>query len=66
MVKLTLGFDEAVNVSGGTPTLTLERRRQRGLYDAAATALLGDSSRLVFDHMVSSADPRHLAGGHRL
>nr|WP_283812822.1 Ig-like domain-containing protein [Bradyrhizobium tropiciagri] len=55
MVQLTLGFDEAVNVSGGTPTLTLNDGGS-AVYDAAATALLGDSSKLVFDHLVSPSD----------
>ncbi|VIO70303.1 Ig-like domain-containing protein [Bradyrhizobium ivorense] len=54
-VQLTLGFDEAVNVSGGTPTLTLNDGG-KAIYDAAATALLGDSSKLVFDHVVSATN----------
>ncbi|VIO66617.1 Adhesin BmaC autotransporter [Bradyrhizobium ivorense] len=54
-VQLTLGFDEAVNVSGGTPALTLNDGGS-AIYDAAATALLGDSSKLVFDHVVSATN----------
>jgi hypothetical protein len=53
MVQLTLAFNETVHVDGGTPTLTLNDGGS-AIYDAAATALLGDSSKLVFDHLVSS------------
>jgi hypothetical protein len=55
IVQLTLGFSEAVNVSGGAPTLTLNDGG-KAIYDAAATALLGDSSKIVFDHVVSASD----------
>jgi hypothetical protein len=54
-VQLTVGFNEAVNVVGGTPTLTLNDGGS-AVYDAAATALLGDRSKLVFDHVVSATD----------
>jgi len=54
-VQLTLGFNEAVNVSGGTPTLTLNDGGS-AVYDAAATMTLGDSSKFVFDHVVSATD----------
>nr|WP_283811343.1 Ig-like domain-containing protein [Bradyrhizobium uaiense] len=55
LVQLTVGFNETVHVNGGTPTLTLNDGGS-AIYDAAATALLGDSSKLVFDHIVSSTN----------
>ncbi len=55
-VALTVGFNEAVDVTGGTPTLTLNDGAS-AVYDAGATALLGDSSKLVFDDLVSANDP---------
>ncbi len=55
-VALTVGFSEAVDVTGGTPTLTLNDGAS-AVYDAAATALLGDASKLVFDYLVSASDP---------
>jgi hypothetical protein len=55
LVQLTVGFNEAVHVNGGTPSLTLNDGGS-AIYDAAATALLGDPSKLVFDHIVSSTD----------
>jgi hypothetical protein len=55
-VALTVGFNEAVDVTGGTPTLTLNDGGT-AVYDAAATALLGDASKLVFDYRVSASDP---------
>ncbi|MCC8959499.1 hypothetical protein H8B02_40680, partial [Bradyrhizobium sp. Pear77] len=55
LVQLTVGFNEAVHVISGTPTLTLNDGGS-AVYDAAATALLGDPSKLVFDHIVSSTD----------
>ncbi|MCS3582651.1 hypothetical protein M2192_006897 [Bradyrhizobium elkanii USDA 61] len=55
LVQLTVGFNEAVHVNGGAPSLTLNDGGT-AIYDAAATALLGDSSKLVFDHIVSSTD----------
>jgi hypothetical protein len=54
-VELTLGFNEAVNVSGGTPSLSLNDGATAS-YDAAATALLGDASKLVFDYLVGAND----------
>jgi hypothetical protein len=54
-VALTVGFNEAVDVTGGTPTLTLNDGGT-AVYDAAATALLGDASKLVFDYRVSASD----------
>ncbi|WP_167386908.1 Ig-like domain-containing protein [Bradyrhizobium mercantei] len=55
LVQLTVGFSETVKVNGGTPILTLNDGGS-ATYDAAATALLGDPSKLVFDHIVSSTD----------
>jgi hypothetical protein len=55
-VALTVGFNEAVNVTGGTPTLTLNDGGT-AVYDVAATAVLGDASKLVFDYLVSASDP---------
>ena len=55
LVQLTVGFNEAVHVVSGTPLLTLNDGGS-AIYDAAATALLGDSSKLVFDHIVSSTN----------
>ncbi|MHC2433787.1 Ig-like domain-containing protein [Bradyrhizobium sp. USDA 4451] len=55
LVQLTVGFSEAVRVISGTPTLTLNDGGS-AIYDAAATTLLGDPSKLVFDHIVSSTD----------
>jgi Ca2+-binding RTX toxin-like protein len=54
-ITFTLAFDEAVAVTGGTPTLSLNDGGT-AVYDAAATALLGDASRLVFDYLVSAND----------
>jgi hypothetical protein len=54
-VEFVFAFDEAVYVSGGTPELTLNDGGT-AVYDAAATALLGDASKLVFDHLVSNND----------
>ncbi|QOZ37283.1 hypothetical protein XH92_41830 [Bradyrhizobium sp. CCBAU 53421] len=55
LVQLTVGFNEAVHVISGTPLLTLNDGGS-AIYDAAATALLGDPSKLVFDHIVSSTN----------
>ncbi|MGY3693799.1 hypothetical protein ACVIGA_003879 [Bradyrhizobium sp. USDA 3240] len=55
LVQLTVGFNEAVHVVNGTPLLTLNDGGS-AIYDAAATALLGDPSKLVFDHIVSSTN----------
>ncbi|MBR1277074.1 S-layer family protein [Bradyrhizobium sp. AUGA SZCCT0283] len=55
VVHFTLNFDEAVHVTGGTPTLTLNDGAS-AVYNAAATALLGDPSKLVFDYTVATGD----------
>jgi hypothetical protein len=54
-VTFTVALNEAVNVAGGTPTLSLN---DGGVaqYDAAATAALHDTTKLVFDYLVSAAD----------
>jgi hypothetical protein len=54
-ISFTVAFDEAVAVTGGTPTLSLNDGGT-AVYNAAATALLGDASRLVFDYLVSPTD----------
>jgi Domain of unknown function (DUF4347)/Bacterial Ig-like domain len=48
-------FDEAVDVTGGRPTLTLNDGGT-AVYDAAATAALHDPTKLAFDYLVSSSD----------
>jgi hypothetical protein len=48
-------FDEAVDVTGGTPTLTLNNGGT-AVYDAVATAALHDATKLAFDYLVSSND----------
>jgi autotransporter passenger strand-loop-strand repeat protein len=54
-VMLTLAFNEAVKVSGGTPTLSLNDGGS-AVYDAAATAALHDATKLAFDYLVSGND----------
>jgi ELWxxDGT repeat protein len=51
-VALTVGFSEAVTVSGN-PTLLLNDGAS-AIYDAAATAALRDPTKTVFDYTVSS------------
>ena len=55
VVHFTLSFDDAVHVTGGTPALTLNTGGS-AVYNAAATALLGDPSKLVFDYTVAAGD----------
>ncbi|OAF17572.1 beta strand repeat-containing protein [Bradyrhizobium neotropicale] len=54
-ITLVLSFSEAMKVSGGTPTLTLN---DGGIarYDATATAALGDPTKLAFTYTVSASD----------
>jgi ELWxxDGT repeat protein len=54
-ITITVGLSKAVTVAGGTPTLTLN---DGGLafYDAAATAALGDPSKLVFSYTVTASE----------
>jgi hypothetical protein len=52
----TFAFDEAVDVTGGTPSLTLNDGGT-AVYDAAATAALHDPTKMAFDYLVSSNDP---------
>lgn len=54
-VTLVLSFSEAMRVSGGTPTLTLNDGGT-ATYDAAATAALGDPSKLAFSYTVGASD----------
>lgn len=54
-IALTLGFNEAVTVSGGTPTLALNNGGS-ATYDAAATVALHDPTKLAFDYLVSGGD----------
>jgi hypothetical protein len=54
-VTLAVGFNEAVTVAGGTPTLTLNDGGS-AIYDAAATAALHDATKLAFDYLVSGGD----------
>jgi hypothetical protein len=54
-VHFTFNFDEAVHVTSGTPTLTLNDGGT-AVYNAAATALLGDPSKLVFDYTVGAGE----------
>jgi Ca2+-binding RTX toxin-like protein len=54
-VTFTVALNEAVNVAGGTPTLSLNDGGT-AQYDAAATAALHDATKLVFDYLVSAAD----------
>jgi ELWxxDGT repeat protein len=54
-ITLTLDFNDAVTVSGGTPTLALNDAGTAS-YDAAATAALGDPTKLVFTYTVGASD----------
>jgi autotransporter passenger strand-loop-strand repeat protein len=54
-VIFTVAMSEAVTVSGGIPTPTLNDGGA-ATYNAAATAALGDPTKLVFDYTVSATD----------
>lgn len=54
-ITLTLVFNQGVTVSGGTPTLTLNNGGT-AIYDAAATAALGDPTRMVLSYTVAASD----------
>ncbi|OPY96809.1 hypothetical protein A5906_00335 [Bradyrhizobium sacchari] len=54
-VAITVAFAEAVTLSGGTPTLSLNDNGV-ATFDAAATAALHDSSKLVFNYTVGAGD----------
>ncbi len=54
-VALTLAMSHAVSVSGGIPTLALNDGGTAD-YNAAATAALGDPTKLVFDYTVATTD----------
>ena len=50
-LPVTLDFNEPVAVTGGAPTLALNDGGA-AVYDAAATAVLGNADKLVFDQLV--------------
>jgi Bacterial Ig-like domain len=52
----TFAFNEAVDVTGGKLSLTLNDGGT-AVYDATATAALHDQTKLAFDYLVSSNDP---------
>jgi hypothetical protein len=54
-ISITVGLDEAVIVTGGTPTLTLNDGGV-ATYDAAASKALNDPTKIVFSYTVSSHD----------
>jgi large repetitive protein len=54
-LTLAVSMNESVNVSGGTPSLTLSDGGT-ATYDAAATSALGDPTRLIFDYTVAAGD----------
>jgi hypothetical protein len=54
-VLMTVSFNHDVFVTGGTPTLALNDGGTAA-YDAAATAALGDLTKLVFSYTVSETD----------
>jgi hypothetical protein len=54
-VLMTVSFNHDVFVNGGTPTLALNNGGTAA-YDAAATAALGDPTKLVFSYTVSETD----------
>ena len=54
-VAIKVAFGEAVAVTGGTPTLSLNDHGT-ATYDAAATAALHDPTKLVFDYTVGVSD----------
>jgi hypothetical protein len=55
-ITFTVSFNEAVTVSGGTPTLSLNDGAG-AVYDAGATAALHDATKLAFDYLVSGIEP---------
>ena len=52
-LQLTLQFNEAITLAGGPPTLSLNDGAV-AVYDAVATAALGDPTKLVFDYTVAA------------
>jgi hypothetical protein len=54
-ITLTLTMNQAMSVSGGLPFLVLNNGGT-ALYDAAATAALGDPAKLVFSYTVGASD----------
>ena len=53
-VTFVFDFNEAVSVTGGTPTLQLNNGGT-AVYNAAATAALHDATRIAFDYLTSGA-----------
>jgi hypothetical protein len=62
LVRFVFNFDEAIDVSGRTPSLSLNNGGS-AIYDAVATAALHDATKLTFDYLLSSnrSPPRALA-----
>src|SRR6266851_2930855 len=54
-ITLTIGLNEAVTVSGGTPSLALNDGGT-ATYDATATAALHDPMKLLFDYTIGASD----------
>ncbi|UFW53238.1 MULTISPECIES: FG-GAP repeat domain-containing protein [Bradyrhizobium] len=54
-IAFTITMNRAVIITGGTPTLTLNDSGV-AIYDAAATAALGDPAKLVFSYTVGASD----------
>jgi hypothetical protein len=54
-VHFTLDFNEAIDVTGGTPALTLNNGAS-AVYNAEATAYLHDATKMAFDYLVSASD----------
>jgi VCBS repeat-containing protein len=52
---ITLSFTEAVTFAGGTPVLTLNDGGH-ATFNAVATRLLGDPTKMVFDYTVGAGD----------
>lgn len=56
-VTITVSMTEPVVVDGGTPALTLNDGGSAN-YDAAATAALSDTTKLVFDYIAGATDTK--------
>ena len=56
-IDFALVFNEAVNLTGGPPELSLNTGATAD-YDAAGSAALNDAHKLAFDYLVSPGDPR--------
>jgi hypothetical protein len=62
LIRFVFNFDEAIDVSGRTPSLSLNNGGS-AIYDAVATAALHDATKLAFDYLLSSnrSPPQALA-----